>query len=165
MPEKPPATVAKYLAALPPAVRAEVEAVRAVMLANLDAGYEEGIQYGMIGYYVPHRVYPAGYHCDPKQPLPFAALGAKKNYVSLHLMPLYGDTEASRWFHGELARTGRKIDVGAACIRFRAARDLPLDLIGAVVARTPAKKYIAACEDAVARRKSAKPTKPAKKKA
>ena len=71
-------TVEAYLATLPEDRRRAIEAVRKVILDNLDEGYEEGIQYGMIGYYVPHRVYPAGYHCDPKQPLPFAALASQK---------------------------------------------------------------------------------------
>src|SRR5262252_4656184 len=78
-----------YLRALPEDRRAAISAVRKVILENLDASYEEGMQYGMIGYYVPHRVYPKGYHCDPKQPLPFAALASQKNYMSLYLMSLY----------------------------------------------------------------------------
>ena len=82
-------TVSDYLASLPPDRRTAIEAVRKVILANLDKDYEEGMQYGMIGYYVPHRVYPAGYHCDPKQGLPFAGLASQKNYMSVYLMGLY----------------------------------------------------------------------------
>ena len=78
-------TVGQYLAELPADRRRAIEAVRKVILANLDRDYEEGMQYGMIGYYVPHRIYPAGYHCDPKQPLPFTALASQKNYLSLYL--------------------------------------------------------------------------------
>ena len=85
-------TVEQYLAELPEDRRKAIEAVRQVILKNLDKDYEEGIQYGMIGYYVPHRVYPAGYHCDPKQPLPFAGLASQKNYMSLYLMCVYGDS-------------------------------------------------------------------------
>src|SRR5580700_2777009 len=83
-------TVERYLAELPPDRRAAVSAVREVILSNLDAGYAEGMQYGMIGYYVPHSIFPAGYRCDPKQPLPFAHLASQKNYMSLYLMCLYG---------------------------------------------------------------------------
>src|SRR4051794_7327914 len=88
MPTKP-ATVDAYLDSLPQDRRDALNQVRKVILANLDPQYEEGIQYGMIGYYVPHSVYPKGYHCDPKQPLPFAALGSPKSYMVLHLMCLY----------------------------------------------------------------------------
>src|SRR5476649_324823 len=91
-------TVAAYLASLPDDRRAIVKKVRAVVRANLDPLYAEGMQYGMIGWFVPHRVYPAGYHCDPKQPLPFAALASQKNHLSLYLMALYGDAELAAWF-------------------------------------------------------------------
>ncbi|HZK81831.1 MAG TPA: DUF1801 domain-containing protein, partial [Humisphaera sp.] len=83
------ATVEQYLAELPEDRRAAIGAVRDVILKNLDADYEEGMQYGMIGYYVPHRIFPAGYHCDPKQPLPFAALGSQKNHMAIYLMSVY----------------------------------------------------------------------------
>jgi hypothetical protein len=79
-------TVEGYLAQLPADRRAAIEAVRQIILKNLDKDYEEGMQYGMIGYYVPHHVYPAGYHCDPRQPLLFAGLASQKNYMSLYLM-------------------------------------------------------------------------------
>lgn len=82
-------SIDEYLASLPDERRQVIEAVRKVIRANLDSDFEEGIQYGMIGYYIPHRVFPAGYHCDPKQPLPYAALAAQKNHFSLHLMGLY----------------------------------------------------------------------------
>src|SRR3984885_14482167 len=96
------ATVDQYLSELPQDRRNAISAVRQVILKNLDCDYEEGIQYGMIGYYVPHRIFPAGYHCDPKQPLPLAALGSQKNYMSLHLMCAYSGggepNEFSQWF-------------------------------------------------------------------
>lgn len=79
-------TVKEYLAGLPDDRREAIRAVRAVILKNLPTGYEEGIQHGAIGYFVPHSVYPTGYHCDPKQPLPFAGLASQKNYISIHLM-------------------------------------------------------------------------------
>jgi hypothetical protein len=91
-------TVEAYLAELPQDRRAVIEAVRKVILENLDEGYEEGIQYGMIGYYVPHRVFAAGYHCDPRQPLPFGALASQKGYMSLYLMCIYGHESLRSWF-------------------------------------------------------------------
>ena len=99
------ATVAQYLKELPADRRAAIEAVRAVILKNLDALYEEGMQYGMIGYYVPHSVYPPGYHCDPKQPLPFICLASQKNYMSVYLGCVYGP-EQEKPFREAWAKTG-----------------------------------------------------------
>lgn len=144
-------TVSAYLAALPDDRRETVEAVRKVILANLDAGYEEGIQYGMIGYYVPHKLFPAGYHCDPKQPLPFAALASQNNHLSLYMMGVYcgcgegpsaGETPHARWFREAWAKTGKKLDMGKACVRFRKVDDLALDVIGEAFRRVPVKLYV-----------------------
>jgi hypothetical protein len=150
-------TVKAYLAALPADRRATLEAVRKVILKNLDKDYEEGMQYGMIGYYIPHRVYPAGYHCDAKQPLPFASLASRKSHCSVSIMALYGfggkGNPLAEWFAKEWAKTGKKLDMGAACIRFKKVEDLALDLIGKVFARVPAKKYIAVYESVLARGK------------
>ena len=110
-------TVEQYLSELPEDRRRALEAVRRVILKNLDKDYEEGMQYGMIGYYVPHRVHPAGYHCDPKQPLPFANLGSQKNHMALYLMCIYGESDLSRWFREAWARTERSsIWVRPACV-------------------------------------------------
>lgn len=149
-----PATVAEYLAALPEDRRKAIEAVRQVILKNLDKDYEEGIQYGMIGYYVPHRVHPAGYHCDPKQPLPFANLGSQKNHMALYLMCVYGSPDRAKQFQEAWARTGKKLDMGKSCIRFKKVEDLALDVIGEAIKSVPAKAYVAACEAALASRSS-----------
>ena len=114
--------------------------MRKVILKNLDKDYEEGMQYGMIGYYVPHRVYPAGYHCDPKQPLPFACLASQKNYMSLYLMCVYGDTPLAKWFAAAWAKTGKKLDMGKSCVRFKKLDDLALDVIGEAIRRLPAEE-------------------------
>jgi hypothetical protein len=135
-------TVEAYLESLPSDRRAALQAVREVILKNLDGGYEEGVQYGMIGYYVPHRVFPPGYHCDPRQPLPFASLASQKNYMSVYLMGVYGDTGELRWFEDAWAKTGKKLDMGKSCVRFKKVEDLALDVIGAVIKRMPAKKYV-----------------------
>ena len=89
-------TVAEYLVSLPAERREVVAAVRKVIRANLDPGFQETMQYGMIGYSVPHSVYPAGYHCDPKQPVPYAALAAQKNAYSVYLMGLYLCADGTR---------------------------------------------------------------------
>jgi hypothetical protein len=143
------ATVKAYLAELPPDRRAAIEAVRNVILANLDRDYEEGMAYGAIGYYVPHRIYPAGYHCDPKQGLPFAGLGSQKNYMSLGLMCHYSHTGEDRWFRAAWARTGKKLDMGKCCIRFRKLEDLALDVIAEAIRRMPVKKYIEHYESSI----------------
>jgi hypothetical protein len=153
------ATVKEYLAELPEDRRREIEAVRKVILENLDSDYEEGMQYGMIAYYVPHRVYPAGYHCDPKQPLGFMCLGSQKNYISLHMMSVYGDAHHAKWFFDAWKKTGKKLNMGKACVRFQCAEDLALDVIGEAIRRVPAKKYIAKVEELLAAR-----TKPSAKK-
>ncbi len=135
-------TVKDYLASLPADRRAAIEAVRQTILENLDSTYEEGMQYGMIGYYVPHAVYPPGYHCDPKQPLPFVCLASQKNYMSLYMGCVYGDHELARWFRAAWAKTGKKLDMGVSCIRFKKLDDLPLEVVGEAIARMPVKKLI-----------------------
>jgi hypothetical protein len=138
-------SVDAYLAQLPDDRRTAIAAVREVIRANLGPGFEEGMQYGMVGYYVPHSVFPAGYHCDPKQPLPFAALGSQKNHMALYLMCIYdggsGNPHAE-WFQREWKKSGKKLDMGKACIRFKKLDDLPLDVIGATFRRMTAKGYV-----------------------
>ena len=140
-------TVAQYLQELPTDRRAAVNAVRAVIVANLPKGYEECMSYGMIGYVVPHRVYPAGYHCDPKQPLPLAILGSQKGHVALHLRTVYGDPEMERWFRKEWHAAGKKLDMGKACVRIKKLEDVPLEVVGLAIARVPVKDYIARVQE------------------
>ena len=134
-------TVNDYLAALPDDRRAAIEGVRKVIRKNLPKGYEEGMQYGMIGYHVPHKLYPPGYHCDPKQPLPFAALASQKNYMSVYLM-CYMDEKMDKWLRAAWAKSGKKLDMGKSCIRFKKVDDLALEVIGEAIARVPAAEYI-----------------------
>lgn len=142
-------TVAQYLAQLPPDRRAALSALRKVILANLDEGYEEGMGYGMISYHVPHSLYPPGYHCDPQQPLPFACLASQKNHMSFYLMSVYGQGLEEQWLRAQFAAAGKKLDMGKSCIRFKKLADLPLDVIGAAVRRVPAKAYVAHYERAI----------------
>lgn len=160
-------TVKEYLASLPDDRRAALEAVRTEILKNLDADYEEGMQYGMIGYYVPHRVYPDGYHCDPKQPLPFAGIASQKNNLAIYMMCLYGDPKMLAWFQKEWAKTGKKLDMGKSCIRFKKLDDVPLEVIGEAIARVPAKDFIASYESTfktMGKRTSSAAKKPARAK-
>jgi hypothetical protein len=142
-------TVNQYLADLPADRREALQTIRAVILKNLPKGYEEGMQYGMIGYFVPHSVYPPGYHCDPKQPLPFAGLASQKNHMAIYLMCVYGDSEHEAWFRQAWAKTGKKLDMGKACVRFRKLDNVPLEVIGEAVKRVPAKMFIEHYESSV----------------
>lgn len=144
-------TVAAYLASLPADRRATLEAVRRVILKHKDADFAEGMQYGMIGYFVPHTLYPPGYHCDPKQPLPLAGLASQKQHCSLYVMALYTgpnreDNDLVRWFRTAWAKAGKELDMGKACIRFASPDDLALDVLAELFRRVTAKKYIAQYE-------------------
>ncbi len=154
-------TVDQYLAELPPDRREAIQAVRQVILDNLDEGFEEGMQYGMIGYYVPHAIYPDGYHCDPKQPLPYASLASQKNHMAVYLFCIYSDEGSSRLFQQEWARTGKKLDMGKSCVRFRKVEDLALDVIGGAIKRMPVRAFIdfyeTAIKNAGVKRKASKP--------
>jgi len=144
-----PATVEEYLAGLPEDRRAAISAVRDVIRANLPDGYVETVQYGGIGYVVPHTLFPPGYHCDPTQPLTLAILASQKNYMSLYLMTVYGDAATAEWFRAAYAASGKKLDMGKSCVRFKKLEDLPLDVIGQVIARVPARVYIEQYEAAL----------------
>lgn len=139
-------TVQAYLAGLPEDRRAALLAVRGVILENLDPDIEEGMSYGMIGYAVPHRVYPAGYHCNPKLPLPYAGLASQKGHMSLYLESVYcggsDDSEDARWLREQWARSGKKLDMGKSCIRFKKLEDLALDVIAEAIKRVPARTFI-----------------------
>jgi hypothetical protein len=135
-------TVTAYLASLPADRRAGIEAVRTVIRRNLDKHYEESMLYGMIGYAVPHRVWPLGYHCDPSKPLMMAALSSQKNKLTVYLMSVYSDTKERAWFQKAWAKTGKKLDMGGCCVRFTKVEDAALDVIGEAIRRTPAKAYV-----------------------
>jgi hypothetical protein len=149
-------TVEEYLQGLPADRRTAIRAVRKVILANLPKGYVECMGYGMICFVVPHNLYPAGYHCDPRLPLPLACLGSQKNHMALHLMTVYGDPAAEKWFRQAWAAVGKKLDMGKACLRFKKIEDVPLKVIGQLVARVPVKDHIARMEKNLAASKSSK---------
>lgn len=137
------ATVEDYLSALPEDRREALQAVREVILKHMDGELEEGMQYGMIGYYVPHRVFPDGYHCDPSQPLPYAGLASQKNHMSLYLMCNYGSETESKAFEAAWKKTGKKLDMGKSCIRFKRVEDLALDVIAEFIERATVARFIA----------------------
>jgi hypothetical protein len=129
----------EMIAALPADRREAIAKVREVIRENLPAGYEEGMQFGMIGWYVPLDRFPDTYN---KQPLGLAALANQKNYMALYLNNVYGDPDTERWFRERFAASGKKLDMGKSCVRFRRLEDLPLDVIAETIARTPVDKYI-----------------------
>ena len=161
-------TVKEYLDSLPADRRKLVTALRKAVRKGLGKGYKEGIQYGMIGYFVPHSIFPDGYHCDPKQPVPFAGIGSQKNYVSLYLMCVYGNKEHETWFKKAWTATGKRLDMGKSCVRIKKLEDVPSEVVTECIRRVPLKKFIAAYEDALAtqgqKRKPRKATAKATKK-
>jgi hypothetical protein len=133
------ATVEEYLDSLPADRRAVVAAVREVILKNLPAGYQESMAWGVISYEIPLERYPKTYN---KQPLMYAGLAAQKNYFAVYLMTV-ASPGLDSWFREAFKKAGKKLDMGKCCVRFRKLDDLPLDVIGQVISRTPPEKYIA----------------------
>ena len=132
-------TVDAYLAELNPNRKAVMTQVRSAILERLPDGYQEAMQYGMISYVIPLETYPKTYN---KQPLQYAALASQKNYMSLYLMNVYGDEDTERWFVEEYEKSGKKLDMGKSCVRFKTLDDLPMELIGDVIARTPVSVFL-----------------------
>jgi hypothetical protein len=156
-------TVQEYLTGLPADRREAITAVRGVILANLPKGYEECMSYGMIGYVVPHSIYPKGYQCNPKLPLPFVNLGSQKNHMALHLMCCYGDPKLKAWFEKAWKDTGKKFDMGGGCVRFKKLEDVPLDVIRQLIAKLPVDVYIRRIEEVFAEARAARKTSKAPK--
>jgi hypothetical protein len=144
-------TVEQYIASLDPERRQAISAVRKAVLANLPRGYMESIQFGMISYEIPLARYPKTYN---GKPLMYASLASQKNYMSLYLMNVYGDAATEEWFHSRYTASGKRLDMGKSCVRFKKSDDLPLDLIGEVIARTPVEEFIKRYEVARAATKS-----------
>lgn len=132
-------TVEVYLSELDDDRREAVSAVRQVILDNLPVGYEEIMQYGMISYVVPLDVLADTYN---GQPLMYIALASQKQYMSLYLTNVYGDESVEKWFKERYLATGKKLNMGKSCVRFRKLDDLPLELVAEVVARTPIDEFV-----------------------
>jgi len=129
-----------------------INQLRKVILKNLPKGFDEGMGYGMIGYFVPHSIYPNGYHCDPKQPLPFLSMASQKNFIALYHMGIYMNPALMDWFTAEYAkRVKGKLDMGKSCIRFKKMEQIPFDLIGELASKMTVKEWIACYEKALKR--------------
>jgi len=139
--------VEEYILELPEERQLIIQKIRETISNNLPDGFEEIIQYKMLGYVVPHKIYPAGYHCDPKQPLPYIHLASQKNYISLYHMGLYADKELLKWFTSEYAKRCKyKLDMGKSCIRFKKMEDIPYGLIGELASKMTVGDWISRYE-------------------
>jgi hypothetical protein len=151
-------TVAGYLAELPPDRSAALQKLRTVFRQNIDPRIVEHMNYGMIGYSVPHSVYPPGYHCDPKQPLPFAGLAAQKNHLAFYLFCLYTDGAEQAAFAKAWLATGKKLDMGKSCVRFQRIEDVPLEVVAKALRGMDLERFIGGYEAALAGSRRARAT-------
>ncbi len=143
-------SVDDYINQIPEDRKPAVKKLRKVILDNLPKDFEEGINYKMIGYYVPHSKYPNGYHCDTKLPLPFMNLASQKNFIAVYHMGIYTKKELMDWFVNEYPKhCNRKLDMGKSCIRFKKIDEIPYDLIGELVGKMTADQWIQIYEKAI----------------
>ncbi len=140
-------TVEQYLSEVPPERQEAMNKLRKIILKNLPKGFKETMGYGMMGYCVPHSIYPAGYHCNPKDPLPFAGMASQKNSINFYHMGIYADPKLLTWFTGEYAKTGLgKLDMGKSCMRFKKPEQIPYKLIGELCSKITVEQWIAVYE-------------------
>ena len=133
----------EYIKALPEDRREVIIRLRKTLLDNLPTGFEEGMGYGMLAYYVPHSIYPSGYHVKPKEPLPFINLASQKAHIALYHMALYANNELLAWFEQEYPKhSSRKLDMGKSCIRFKKMDDIPYQLLGELAAKITPEEWI-----------------------
>lgn len=143
-------TIPEYLAAIPEERAVIIEKLRNVITKNLPNGFEEGMQYGMIGYFVPHKMYPNGYHCNPKEPLPFMSIASQKNSINIYHMGLYANKELYDWFVTEYSKQfSRKLDIGKSCLRFKKETDIPFDILEKLVQKIPVEEWISTYESSI----------------
>ena len=142
-------TVAEYVKELPADRQPAIEKLRSVIKKNLPKGYKEEMIYGMIGYVVPHSLYPAGYHCKPTDPLPFMNIASQKNFIAVYHMGLYADPILMKWFMTEYPKhSTQKLDMGKSCIRFKKPDQIPFKLIGELTSKMNPAQWIALYEKA-----------------
>lgn len=132
-----------YIKQLPLERREPIKKLAEEINQNLPDGFEEGILYKMIGWYVPHSIYPDGYHCDPKTPLPFINLASQKNFIALYHTGLYAKKEVLDWFVTEYPKhCKRKLDMGKSCVRFKYMDDIPYQLVGELCRKMTVEEWI-----------------------
>ena len=136
-------TVAEILANIPDERKGAFTRLHETILDNLPEGFEPGISYGGLGYVVPHSVYPAGYHCKPSEPLPFAGIASQKNSINFYHMGIYADPKLFKWFQEAHAKASpKKLDMGKSCIRYKKPEDIPFKLIGELAAKMSMEEWI-----------------------
>ena len=141
--------VEEYIEQVSEDKREAIIELRKIIKNNLPKGFEECMNYNMIGYVVPHQLYPAGYHCDPKLPLPFINIAAQKNFIALYHMGIYANPQLLAWFTAEhTKRVKGKLDMGKSCIRYKKAENIPYDLIGELMQKITVKEWIEGYENA-----------------
>jgi uncharacterized protein YdhG (YjbR/CyaY superfamily) len=135
--------VAEYIENIDSEKKEAFSKLRETIINNLPKGFEETIIYNMIGYVVPHKTYPDGYHCDPKLPLPFIQIAAQKNCIVIYHMGIYADVSLLNWFVSEYPKhSNTKLDMGKSCIRFKKVNDIPFDLIAELISKMNVKQWI-----------------------
>jgi len=148
-------TVEEYLNELPEERKVPISTLRNSILHHLPKGFEEEMSYGMLGYVVPHTLYPGGYHCNPKLPLPFMNLASQKNFIALYHMGIYANPELLEWFTSEFPKhSSQKLDMGKGCIRFKKLDQIPVDLIGELAGKMSVEDWIDCYETQIKNRKS-----------
>ena len=132
-----------YISQIPEERQGPVQKLREIINANLSDGFKETMSYGMIGYVVPHSVYPDGYHCTPELPLPFMNIASQKNFIGVYHMGMYADKDILNWFTEEYGKRCKyKLDMGKSCVRLKRMDDVPYDLIGELAAKMSANEWI-----------------------
>jgi hypothetical protein len=141
-------TPQEYVDSLPEDRKIAVERLRQIIKLNLPEGFQEEMSYGMLGFVVPHSIYPKGYHCKPNLPLPFINIASQKNFIALYHMGVYANTELLNWFVAEYSiRVKTKIDMGKSCIRFKKMEEIPFELIGELATKTTVSDWISIYEN------------------
>lgn len=147
-------TVDAYLESLPDDKQQAMNTLRSIIKQNLPQGFEETMQYGMISYVVPHSIYPNGYHCKPKDALPFLSIASQKNFIALYHMGIYANATLLNWFVDEYAKASNaKLDMGKSCIRFKKPEHIPFALLGELAAKITVKEWIETYESAFVKKK------------
>jgi uncharacterized protein YdhG (YjbR/CyaY superfamily) len=139
-----------YISQLPEDRQGPIKKIRALFQEHLPSGFQETLSYGMIGFVVPHSIYPGGYHCNPKLPLPFINIASQKNFIALYNMGIYANPEILEWFTSEYPKhCKRKLDMGKSCVRFKKMDDIPYDLIKELATKITVKKWINTYESVI----------------
>ena len=146
------ATPDEYLESLPEDRKGPMKKLREIVSSRIPGGFSEQMSYGMLGYVVPHSLYPAGYHCEPKLPLPFMNIASQKNFISVYHMGLYANEKILNWFVSEYAKVvPTKPDMGKGCVRFKNMARIPYELIGELAAKMTPEEWIALYEKGLKR--------------